>query len=98
MIDSYFSSFIVRIRITVDSSGFGRREDRLNIRCRIEPVNRIVLGENGSELVASYRIFVNRNTDIKVGDKIEFEDGIGYDIIQKSTLYGFSPHHLELIV
>ena len=96
--NSYLPSNIVRIRKTMDSSGFSRGESRLGIACRIEPTNKIVLGKNGSKLIASYRIFVNRSADIKEDDKIEFENGIEYDIIQNSTAYGFSPHHLELIV
>lgn len=98
MIDSYLSNRITRIRYIMDSSGFNRGEDRLSVPCRIEPTNKVMLSKEGSKLYASYRVFVNRTADIKEGDKIEFENGYKFEIIQKSIAYGFSPHHMELMV
>jgi hypothetical protein len=66
-----------------------------SIRCRIEPQSKRVSTEEANEVLASAKMYAEKDQTLEVGDKIIF-DSVTYFVLQVNKIYGLSNvSHIE---
>ena len=66
-----------------------------DIRCRVEPQSKRVSTENANETLASAKLYVEKDQELEVGDKLIF-DTITYYVLQVNKIYVLSNvSHIE---
>ena len=60
-----------------------------DIKCRIEPQSKRVATDQSSEVLAAAKMFIEKDQDLSVGDKIIFSTTT-YFVIQINEIYGLS--------
>ena len=71
MIEFYFNSTIQIVSILIDGNGKKNETISLNIPCRIENYNRLVVNSKGEEVMGDMKIRFSPTHDIKYGDYIK---------------------------
>ena len=66
-----------------------------SIKCRIEPQSKRVSTEEANEVLASAKMYAEKDQTLEVGDKIIF-DSVTYFVLQVNKIYGLSNvSHIE---
>ena len=66
-----------------------------SIKCRIEPESKRVSTEEANEVLASAKMYAEKDQTLEVGDKIIF-DSVTYFVLQVNKIYGLSNvSHIE---
>ena len=60
-----------------------------SIKCRIEPQSKRVSTEEANEVLASAKMYAEKDQTLEVGDKIIF-DSVTYFVLQVNKIYGLS--------
>lgn len=105
MIEDYFTQTITRRRYTTDING---REsivpDDLQVTCRLENTNTLVIDSTGESQRVDMKIFCSVGIDIMEGDRIVVgligtgEDPSGFPVLYVDTENGFDDSHMEISV
>lgn len=81
MIDIYFTDIINIVSITTNEWGVKTETPSSDIECRIEDLNRLIVNEQGQEVMADILIMMLPQENLKFGDKIiiKKKNGVAYE-------------------
>ncbi len=75
----YNETAVLKITDGCNEYGEAKITETINIQCRIEFKNTVVVGQNGNEITSSGRLFTD--AEIKIGDIVTIE-GLDYTVEQ----------------
>lgn len=102
LIDSYLVDKITRVRPVRDEHGRESNSLLKVYKARIESTTRAIRGIDGEYKQMSYVIFVHKNADIQIEDRIQFGDYVTGDpewsVQSVFRAHGFDLSHYEVLV
>lgn len=104
IIETYLTDRVDLVTVSVDEWGSSTKTIEANVKARIENENRLVLDQNGQEVMGHGPIFIHPDYDIKYETRIRIKkrNGVSIDTPDKEyaikrldLAHGFQKSHWE---